>query len=326
MQMLRLGSAMAVALLCCPFAGLPALAEAQVAPTIVVRPTATVSGREIRLRDISDASGTLGDLVVAAAALPGRSCLVSRADIRLRLRAARVNLDQLSIDGPVTVTTQGAAVSGAVLVDPAIAALRKVLPWPAEDVTIEPVSVPRLPTLPGDQVPTARAGAPVLRSARSAVVPVTLTATAGSRTETRTVEVALRITVRQWAVVAARPIARHVVLGPEDVILARVEVGAQPALLSVADAIGKRAASSVLSGRPLVKTDLEDAPVVAANAPVAVRVLFGGVEVATTGTTREEGCVGQTIRVRLDPSPDRPGPVREVRARVADAQTVVVGE
>lgn len=288
--------------------------------TVTVRSEATVTGRGIRLRDISDATGALGDIVLGAAALPGRTCTITPGEIRLRLRAARasVPMDRVSFPAAVRVTTVGGAVAGDALSTAAIEAVRKALPFPAEDVTIEPVSVPRLPALRG--TPVVAAGAPVLRSAKTATVPLTLTAGG----ETRTVEVTLRIKVTAPGVVTARPIARHAVITAEDVTLAKVETGGAPILASVADVIGKRALRSLPSGRPLAAADAEYAPVLLANAPVTLRVTSGALEIRTAGITREDGRIGQIIRVRVANDPNRPGPGREIRARVVDSQTVVV--
>ncbi len=295
------------------------------APRITVRTEASVAGRTVRLRDIAPfANGTLGDVTLGAAALPGRSCKITAGEIRLRVRAAGHNPNALSLPPAVTVTTTGGVTGGsAPLIKVATEAVRKALPWPAADVTIEPAFVPSLPTFRGSGTPTVTAGAPVLRSSRTAVVPVTVAL--GS--ETRTVDVTLRLKVTALAVVAARPIARHAVVGPEDVTLARVEVsGTGAALANVADAVGKRAVSSLPAGRRLSKSDIEEAPVLLANARVTVRVVAGLVEVTTTGTAAEEGRIGQVIRVRLLPDPTRPGPARVVRGRVESADTVIVGE
>jgi flagella basal body P-ring formation protein FlgA len=159
---------------------------------------------------------------------------------------------------------------------------------------------------------------------RSATSTVRASPPPGAETVTGTT--ALRVTVLAKAVVAARPITRHAVIGPEDVTLARVEMGGEAAIATPADVIGKRAVNALPAGRRLAASDIEEAPVLAANARVTVRVVSGAVEVTATGTAREEGRVGQSIRVRLDADPNRPGPAREVRARVADAQTVIVEE
>jgi len=213
-------------------------------------------------------------------------------------------------------------------------AVRKVLPWPAEDVTIEPTFVPVLPALRGGEKGgplLISAGVPVLRSSRTAVVPVTVTAS-GSGGESRTVEVTLRLKVQTTAVVAARAVSRHAVVGPEDVALARVELAggnaASPALANVDEVIGKRAARTLLAGRPVTKADVEEAPVFEANARVTVRVLSGAVEITASGTALEEGRPGQMVRVRLlaDKTSNVASTGKTVRARVESADTVIVDE
>jgi len=206
-----------------------------------------------------------------------------------------------------------------------------VLPWPAEDVTIEPTFVPVLPALRGGEKGgplLIAAGVPVLRSSRTAVVPVTVTAS-GSGGESRTVEVTLRLKVQTKAVVAARAVSRHALVGPEDVTLARVELtggGASPAVAKVDEVIGKRAARTLLAGRPVTKADVEEAPVFEANARVTVRVLSGAVEITASGTALEEGRPGQMVRVRLlaDKTSNVASTGKTVRARVESADTVIV--
>lgn len=288
-----------------------------------VRPVATVTGREIRLRDVSDATGALGDLVIGAAAVPGRSCVLTAGEIRLRLRAARLDSSQAVLPPAVTVRTVGGALPGDALVAAAVEAVRKALPWPESDVVIEPVGVPRMPALRGG-IPILIPGTPVLRSAASAVVPVTVSIAGAPETETRTVEVGLRLRVSGMAVVAARPIARHAVIAPEDVTLARVELSGGAALGSVAEVVGKRAENRLPAGRRLAAADVAEAPIIDAGAKVTVRVVTGAVEIATSGTAREEGRRDQTIRIRLTADPSRAA--REVRARVLDPTTVLIEE
>jgi flagella basal body P-ring formation protein FlgA len=310
------------------------------AAAVTVAATAEVNGREIRLRDVSDAQGPLGDLVLAAAALPGRACTLSAGEIRLRLRASRVDLKRVTVPPVVMVTTRAAAAAAAAttpsggggrpdaggLIAVAESAARKALSaWPAADVALEPVSVPVLPPVWGGvAAPVFTAGTPVPRSFRTITVPVALSA---GGAPARTLNVAFR--VRTWAtvVVAARPIARHAALGAADVTTARIELtNGDPAARETdpAKLIGRRAVKPLLAGRPVAATDVEEAPVVAAYAPVAVRLAYDGVEVTTTGTTREEGRPAQVIRVRLGARGAAAG--REVRARVIDAATVAIEE
>ena len=296
------------------------------APRVTVRTEATVAGREIRLRDVSDATGAVGDTVLGAAPLPGRSCVLSAGEIRLRLRAAKADLARFILPPAVTVSASRGADAAGGIIAAATDALRRALPGPAEDVLLEPVSAPRLPALRAGQTAIVVAGAPVLRSARSAVVPVTVSVAGATAGEARTVEVAFRVRSFTRAVVAARSIARHAVIYPEDVALSRVEVGGAAFVGSVEAVVGRRAARAVPGGKSLNPADIEEAPVVAAQAAVTVRVVFGDVEVVARGVTCEEGRVGQTIRVRLAPDAKTPGPDRVVRARVADALNVIVGD
>ena len=296
------------------------------APKITVRSEASVSDRAIRLRDIApSATGPLGNVTLGAAALPGRSCKITAGEIRLRVRAEGQNPDVLVLPPAVTVTTTSVGTvkgMGNALVTAATEAVRKALPWPAGDVTLEPAFVPSLPIFRSSGTPIITAGAPVLRSSRTAVVPVSV----ALGMEARTVEVTLRIKVTALAVVAVRPIPRHALVSSEDVTLARVEVSGTGALANVADVVGKRAVSSLPAGRRLSQSDVEEAPVLLANARVTVRVVAGMVEITTAGTACEEGRLGQMIRVRLLPDPAKPGPTRILRGRVESSDTVIVGE
>lgn len=289
------------------------------APIIVVQPAATVADRTIRLRDVSNATGALGEIVLGAAALPGRSCVLSAGEIRLRLRGARANvpLDHVSVPASVTVTTRAssASVAGEALVKAAVDAVRKALPFPADDVVIDPVSVPTLPAFRTDGPLIISAGTPTLRSSRSASVPVTVLA----GEETRTVTIGLRVTVSTLAVVAVKALAARTVIGPNDVIVSKATMSGAPLAARVEDVIGKRTLRWVPAGRPVALADIEDNPILAAQTEVTVRVAAGDVEITTLGTTREEGRIGQIIRVKLSSN-------RDVRARVADARTVVVEE
>jgi len=291
---------------------------------VIVRPAVTVAGRAIRLRDVADnVSGPLANVTLGAAALPGRACILSAGEIRLRVRAAGFDPAVLALPSSVVVSTEAApSLAGNALVQAATEAVKKALPWPAGDVTMEPSSVPALPVFGANGgLLLIAAGAPVFRTSRTAVVPVTLTASASG--EARTVSVALRIRVETLAVVAVRPVARHAVVGADDVALTKVElIGDGKAFANVADVVGKRTNRSLIAGRAVAASDVEEAPVVGANTRVTVRVASGIVEVTTSGTTCEEGCMGQTIRVRL--AGENGGTSRTVRARVDSADTVII--
>jgi len=65
-----------------------------------------VSGRTIRLRDVAEsATGALADVTLGASALPGRSCTLTAGEIRLRVRAARLDPGVLSLPPVITVRT-----------------------------------------------------------------------------------------------------------------------------------------------------------------------------------------------------------------------------
>lgn len=124
-------------------------------------------------------------------------------------------------------------------------------------------------------------------------------------------------------VTLARPVRRHTVLGPDDVVLTRVKSAgaAGEAFVVVADVVGKRATRALIVGRAVAASDVEEAPVVAANARLTVRAGGGIVEVTISGVACEEGALGQTIRVRLTA---QDGTARTVRARIESAETVVI--
>jgi hypothetical protein len=219
--------------------------------------------------------------VLAAAALPGRACTLSAGEIRLRLRASRVDLKRVTVPPVVTVTTRAAAAAAAATTPSGGGGpSRRRRPDRGRRVGRPEGAIgvarggrgARAGFGTGPAAAVGRrgragftAGTPVPRSFRTITVPVALSA---GGAPARTLNVAFR--VRTWAtvVVAARPIARHAVLGAADVTTARIELtNGDPSARETdpAKLIGRRAVKPLLAGRPVAGGDVEDAPVVAAT-------------------------------------------------------------
>jgi flagella basal body P-ring formation protein FlgA len=113
------------------------------------------------------------------------------------------------------------------------------------------------------------------------------------------VPVQIRLFVDAW--VAARPIPRGLVVGPEDVRLERVDVAPLNgnAVLSDVPLIGKTALRAVAPGEPLRRDALRSPPVVHAGDAVQVMAVGTGFAAQTPGKALTAAADGQTAQVAL---------------------------
>ncbi|MFB3819151.1 MAG: flagellar basal body P-ring formation chaperone FlgA [Candidatus Methylomirabilales bacterium] len=272
---------------------------------VSIRPAATVRQTEVRLGEIADIAAAdpalaarLAALEVGRAPLPGLSRAIDLPYIKARLRWQQVDLAAVALDGPpaVTVTAASQTLPGEALVEAVRAQLLAEQGEEADRLSVRAAgSVPDL-LLPLGAVSLKvqrRAGAPRLGSL-GATVEVWV-----DGEPARTVRVAVRLSRRTDVVVAARPIPRHAVIGPDDVRLERREVtapGEAPAGLE--GVVGRRALRGVAAGEAVQPAMLELAPLVRRGDLVVLVAEGRGVRAMSPGEAREEGRAGQVIRVK----------------------------
>lgn len=120
--------------------------------------------------------------------------------------------------------------------------------------------------------------------------------------------------------VAARALRTRTTIRPEDVIGVDVPVGRVPpdAIREPALLVGRRTTRSVAEGTPWREVLVADAPAVERGHPVRLLIARGGLRIEATGRARQDGRVGDTVRVLNETSR------REVLGVVAEKGVVLV--
>lgn len=121
-------------------------------------------------------------------------------------------------------------------------------------------------------------------------------------------------------VVAKRPLARHTILGAEDITLELRPASRLPkdVLTRKEEALGKRLRMSLRAGQLVRRYALEVPPVIKRGDLVRIVAEGPGFTVTAVGEARQDGRPGEIIRVRNLESK------REVFAKVVDQKTVKV--
>lgn len=121
-------------------------------------------------------------------------------------------------------------------------------------------------------------------------------------------------------VVLKRPLARHAIIGAEDIALERRPLTRLPkdVILRPKEAVGLRTRMSLRAGSVLRSSSLEVPPVVRRGSLVRIVAEGENFVISAVGEARQDGRPGEIIRVRNLSSK------REVFARVVDQKTVKV--
>ncbi len=279
---------------------------------VILRAESTVRGQEIRLGDIAEIETRdaalltrLRGIEVARAPLPGLTRTIDLPYLKARLRLQQIDPSSFLWDVPasVSVTTASQRVGGEDLLArirqhilAAAPAAGRGYPADRDHLSIQPGAV--LPDL------TLPAGALELKvRSRS---PGELTGSVSMVVEAwvdgaliRSVSVPVRVSALFDVLVAARPIARHALLGAPDVRVERREVLAgQASLRELGAVLGRRAVRAIPAGEPILATLVELPPLVRRGDIVLLTAEGRGLRAVAQGEAREEGKAGQVIRVR----------------------------
>jgi flagella basal body P-ring formation protein FlgA len=115
----------------------------------------------------------------------------------------------------------------------------------------------------------------------------------------RAVSVPVRVSQLFEVLIAAQPVTRHALLGPEDVRLERRELSpGQDPLKDLGAIMGRRAVRNISAGELLQAGMLELPPLVRRGDIVLLIAQGRGLRAVAQGEAREEGKAGQVVRVR----------------------------
>lgn len=246
----------------------------------------------------------LSGVEVTRGIAPGRSRTVAADVLRMRLHAAGFPPDAFRLAGPTRITVERAGQE----VEPARleAVLREAIEAElAAGDLLEIGHLPaRLPTFPaGSLAISVDTGGDLVRG-RSVWVEIS----AGE--VSHRFPVPYRIRRLRPVAVAAKRIERGERISPEAVRFEVREVGhLYDPVFDVTDIAGRTAKQPILAGTTLTRAAFEVPPLVRAGAPVSVIARTGGVEVTVEGEARQNGHMGDVIRVFV-PTAHRTLPAR----------------
>jgi len=191
----------------------------------------------------------------------------------------------------------------------------------ANKLDIEPV----IPHARGVEVEGA--GVPVLRASLAAreihgtSVPVRVEVLNGSGEVIRTLHLVARVRVFAEAAVAARDIARGDSLAAGDIVMKRVEVGGVRRYYTSPEGLaGVWAKTAIRAGTVLRASNIRPVPAVRRGDRVTIRAVVGSVEASSEGIARQDGGLGECIRVYNEMTRST------ALCRILDSHTVQVGK
>lgn len=280
-------------------------AAAEPLAVVSLRAESTVRGPEIRLGDVADIQGVdpaltelLRGIEIGRAPLPGLTRALDFPYLKARLRFQKIDPSTLMWDVPpkLSVTTASQRVTGADL----LAAVRTYIQTgqngDATRLSIQSTTNPPDLLLPAGALELRVRGRPP--DELTGLVTVTVEAWVDGAL-TRSVNVPVRVSQRVEVLVAARPVARHVLLGAEDVRTERREmVSGQDPLRNLGAIIGRRAIRGISPGEPMLAGMVEFPPLVRRGDVVVVIAEGQGLRATALGEAREEGKAGDVVRVR----------------------------
>ena len=136
----------------------------------------------------------------------------------------------------------------------------------------------------------------------------------------KTLNVNTRIRTFQKVVVSKKKLGRFAVVSPEDLQLARLETThlTKKTFSSLKELSGLRTTRLIQTGDVITENLVETLPVITRGGRVQIRFKRGELEITTPGVARQDGKIGDEIRVKCVESK------KSYTAKVIDAKTVLV--
>lgn len=235
---------------------------------------------------------------VVPAPPPGRERTVGKQDVVVAVERAGFAPSGLKIPPRRRVTRPSKRVSEDVLRNRILAAVQKVLPsgvFIEELGHLQDIEVPRA----GFDAVASWPGDPTFK--RRVAVPVDLVADGN---KFLTIQVSALLVMETDVPVASRDLQAGTLLTHADVTWKTIRVTRQterPAT-SFGEVVGQKVTCYVPKGAPFEQRNLDRIPVVQKGGQLTVESVFGLVRVKTTGVVKQDGAVGDRVRVILVPA------------------------
>ncbi|MCP4606257.1 MAG: flagellar basal body P-ring formation protein FlgA [Proteobacteria bacterium] len=252
------------------------------------------AGAKILVGDVVPmCKGAACEIEVGPSPLPGRTRVVSRQDVVRALAGAGIEQGNLKIPKRRRVIRPSKKASGQELKSLIRNAVIDVLP---DGITLETLGRVNDLEVPesGYQI---EARWPGERSFRHRIsVPVDLIADGVSF---RRLQIAATLALEIRLPVAARDLARGTILDDRSVKWVDTKLNAPPTQLacSASGIIGRRLLSTVPEGEPFKEAILEKIPIVKRGQRLSVESIQGLVRIRTSGVARQDGALGDRIRI-----------------------------
>ncbi len=130
----------------------------------------------------------------------------------------------------------------------------------------------------------------------------------------------VNIQTYQTIVVSNKPISLHTILEKEDLILERRETTkiSKKFYTSMDELLGSRTKRFIQTGEIILENMVEPMPVITRGKQVNIRFMKGALEIVLPGLARQDGYVGEKIRVRCLKTN------KNFKAKIVDPNTVIV--
>jgi flagella basal body P-ring formation protein FlgA len=277
-------------------------------PSIMLKDTAVIWGTSIYLRDVASFAGVenrelaerLSEIKMGNSPLPGKARDINLDYVKIRLSQCGFNPAGFDFNGAasVKVSRAGRTIPSADIAAKAREYVLETMPWPAGEIVIDVERVP-------EDVVVAESGTVNITVQRRPNMDYLGKVQLSVRIDYGVgeyVTVPVSLNVRRFVDVAAacRNINRGAVVRADDIELKQMEVTNLPKDIAfdAGSVVGKRAKGFFVPGQPFVMHLLENMPLVKRQDRVIVRYETDTFVITAKAVARQDGCLGDRIRVR----------------------------
>ena len=272
---------------------------------LTLKEAVVVDQDAVRLSDIADLSGvdpfqrkTLGAIVVAGSPQPGQTRFVGIDYIRIRLKKAGVDTGSLFYNGSedVRITRRASALPAARIQRAVETAIRNRMPWKNEDVTISDITFDDTIHLPTGTL-TYR----IVPKRNEDFLGRTILALHlfVDGEPVRRLWVNATVSVTSDVVTVIRPLGKNQPIKPADLSVERRDLAALPSdtISRIEDAMGNRTTRMIYPNTVLQTSMISSPPLVKRGDMVKIVANAGAMTITATGMVKQQGCIGETVRV-----------------------------
>lgn len=286
--------------------------------SVMVKPSAEVSGPSVMLSDLAAAGDRLNSIVICPSPLPGKTRKLTHDQIAVALKRAGVYESvELLCPDQITVTRTASTVSPEALLETARQFIMTSNDLPGT------ISIELARQIGGQIVPSGKLELrvkPGMKSVHRGQNSLPIEIAVDGRVY-QTVNVPVRVKVLASVLVATKGISRSEEIGSANVSLQERDITTLPPDIVIGEAEpGWTAVVPIAEGTILRRNWVSDPPAIRSGDVVSVIAVSGAVRISDKGTAVQEGRPGDLIKVRML------GDAREIRGTVTGPGTVRIGK